>query len=53
MADAIIQEFIQERQNLGLGSDADGKNRIFLGSVLVRKKVQPSASFAPENARRD
>ena len=34
MADAIIQEFIQERQNLGLGSDADGKNRIFfrLGS---------------------
>jgi hypothetical protein len=29
MADAIIQEFIQERQNLGLGSDKDGKNRIF------------------------
>jgi len=29
MADSILQEFIQERKNNGLGADADGKNRIF------------------------
>ncbi len=29
MADSILQEFIQERKNNGLGADADGKSRIF------------------------
>ena len=42
MADSIIQEFIQERKNNGLGADADGKNRIFF---RLGKRNQPGKNI--------